>query len=55
MAYHNTVLSQLLQLVPRYEFDALSKVHDGKRQKDALPRWSQFVALTTGHLGVPGT
>jgi putative transposase len=51
MAHHNTVLSQLLQLVPRHEFDALSKVHDGKRRKDALPRWSQFVALTTGHLG----
>jgi len=51
MAHHNTVLSQLLQLVPRHEFDALSKVHDGKRRKDALPRWSQFVALATGHLG----
>jgi len=51
MAHHNTVLSQLLQLVPRHEFDSLSKVHDGKRRKDALPRWSQFVALATGHLG----
>jgi len=26
-------------------------MHDGKRRKDALPRWSQFVALVTGHLG----
>lgn len=51
MAHHNTVLSQLLQLVPRHEFDSLAKVHDGKRRKDALPRWSQFVALVTGHLG----
>ena len=51
MAHHNTVLSQLLQLVPRHEFDLLSKVHDGKRRKDALPRWSQFVALAVGHLG----
>jgi len=51
MAHHNTVLSQLLQLVPRHEFDSLSKSHDGKRRRDALPRWSQFVALATGHLG----
>lgn len=51
MAHHNTVLSQLLQLVPRHEFDSLSKVHDDKRRRDALPRWSQFVALATGHIG----
>ncbi len=51
MAHHNTVLSQLLQLVPRHEFDALAKRHDGKRRSDALPRWSQFVALATGHVG----
>jgi putative transposase len=26
-------------------------MHDGKRRSDALPRWSQFVALATGHIG----
>lgn len=51
MAHHNTVLSQLLKLLPRHKFDALSKAHDGKRRSDALPRWTQFVALATGHLG----
>jgi len=51
MAHHNTILSQLLRLLPRHEFDSLSKQHDGKRRSDALPRWSQFVALTMGHLG----
>ena len=51
MSHHNTVLSQLLQLVPRHEFDSLSRAHDGKRRRDALPRWSQFVALATGHIG----
>jgi len=51
MAHHNTVLSQLLQLVPRHEFDSLSRVYDGKRRRDALPRWTQFVALATGHIG----
>jgi len=51
MAHHNTILSQLLKSLPRHEFDSLSKQHDGKRCSDALPRWSQFVALTMGHLG----
>jgi len=51
MAHHNTILSQLLKLLPRHEFDSLSKQYDGKRRSDALPRWSQFVALTMGHLG----
>lgn len=51
MAHHNTVLSQLLRLVPRHEFDTLGRQYDGKRRSDALPRWSQFVALATGHLG----
>jgi len=51
MSHHNTVLSQLLRLVPRHEFDTLGRQYDGKRRSDALPRWSQFVALATGHLG----
>ena len=51
MAHHSTVLSQLLKLVPRHQFDSLSRQHDGKRRSDALPRWSQFAALATGHLG----
>ena len=51
MAYHPTVLSQLLQSVPRLEFEKLSQAHDGSRRSDALSRWSQFIALTVGHLG----
>jgi len=51
MAYHPTVLSQLLQPVSRLEFEQLAQAHDGARRSDALPRWSQFVALTLGHLG----
>ncbi len=51
MAYHPTVLSQLIQSVPRLEFEKLAQVHDGNRRSDALPRWSQFVALALGHLG----
>ena len=51
MAYHPTVLSQLLQSVPRLEFEKLAEAHDGHRRSDALPRWSQFIALAVGHLG----
>jgi hypothetical protein len=51
MAYNNSVLSQLLKLLPRLEFERLANRHDGKRRSDALSRWSQFVALTIGQLG----
>jgi len=51
MAHDNTIFSQVLKLVPRHQFNSLSQQHDGKRRSDALPRWSQFVALATGHLG----
>ena len=51
MAYHPTVLSQLIQSVPRLEFEKLAQAHDGVRRSDALPRWSQFIALAVGHLG----
>ena len=51
MAYHPTVLSQLLQSVPRLEFEKLARAHDGHRRSDALSRWSQFIALVVGHLG----
>ena len=51
MAYHATVLSQLLQSVPRLEFEKLAQAHDGNRRSDALPRWSQFIALAVGQLG----
>jgi len=51
MAYHDSVLSQLLKLVPRLEFEKQANRCDGQRRSDALSRWSQFVALTIGQLG----
>ncbi len=51
MAFNNTVLSQLLKMLPRHEFERLANTHDGKRRSDALSRWSQFVSLSVGHLG----
>ncbi|WP_038039727.1 DUF4372 domain-containing protein, partial [Thioalkalivibrio sp. AKL9] len=51
MAYHATVLRQLLQSVPRLEFERLATKLDGPRRSDALSRWSQFLALVVGHVG----
>ena len=51
MAYHPTVLRQLLQSVPRIEFERLTAKVDGRRRSDALSRWSQFLALVVGHVG----
>jgi hypothetical protein len=51
MAYHATVLRQLLQCVPRLEFERLATKLDGPRRSDALSRWSQFLALVVGHVG----
>ncbi|WP_029408175.1 IS4 family transposase [Thiomicrorhabdus sp. Milos-T2] len=51
MSFHNTVLSQVLKMFPRLEFEKLSSIHDGKRRSDALSRWSQFAALAIGQIG----
>jgi len=51
MAYNSSVLSQLLKMLPRHEFEKQANQCDGKRRSDALSRWSQFVALTMGQLG----
>ena len=50
MAHHNTILSQILRLVPRHEFKTLEIKHDGKRRSDAMSRWSQFVAMAIAQL-----
>lgn len=50
MAHSNTVLSQLLKLMPRHEFEKLANKVDGKVRSTAMTRWSQFVALTVGQL-----
>lgn len=50
MAHCNTVLSQMLKMIPRHEFEKLANDVDGKVRSTALSRWSQFVALTVGQL-----
>ena len=50
MAHHNTILSQILHLVPRHVFKCLALQHDGKRRSDAISRWTQFVSMTAAQL-----
>lgn len=50
MAHSNTILSQVLKLVPRHEFSKLEQQLDKKRRRGSLTRWSQFVSLTVGQL-----
>ena len=50
MAHCNTVLSQMLKMIPRHEFETLANTTDGQVRSTALSRWSQFTALTVGQL-----
>lgn len=50
MAHHSTVFSQLLQLLPRHEFESLAREHHQGRKLRRMTRWSQFLALATAQL-----
>ncbi len=45
MAHCNTILSQILKLVPRHEFETLAKQHHSGRSLRTASRWSQLVVL----------
>ncbi len=50
MAHNNTLLSQILKLVPRHEFESLAKQHHSGRAFRKASRWSQFVTMTAAQL-----
>ena len=50
MAYHNTVFRQLLDLLPRHEFDTEARQHQNGQRLRVMSRWAQFVALGLGQL-----
>ena len=50
MAHHNTVFQQLLDLLPRHEFDAEARQHQKGQRLRVMSRWAQFVALGLGQL-----
>lgn len=50
MAHSNSVLSQMLKMIPRHQFEKLANTVDGKVRSSAMSRWSQFIALSVGQL-----
>lgn len=50
MAHTNTILNQLLKLVPRHEFKALANQHHSGRSFRTTSRWTQFVVMLMGQL-----
>ncbi len=50
MAHCNTILSQILKLVPRHEFETLANRHHSGRAFRTASRWSQFVTLAIAQL-----
>jgi hypothetical protein len=50
MAHCNTILSQILKLVPRDEFETLAKHHHSGRNFRKASRRSKFVSLTMAQL-----
>ena len=50
MAHNNTVLSQILKLVCRHEFESLAKSHHLGQKLRKMTRWGQFVAMMMAQL-----
>lgn len=50
MSHNNTILTQILKLVPRHEFQKLASEHHSGRKLRKVSRWSQFCALLIGQL-----
>jgi len=50
MAHCNTIFSQILNMIPRHEFETLANQHHSGRSFRTASRWSQFVTLAMAQL-----
>lgn len=50
MAHCSTVLSQIIRIFPRHEFQTLAKKHHSGQKFRSFSRWTQFIALLTAQL-----
>ena len=50
MSHHNTAFHQLLQPLPRHEFETLAKEHHRGQKLRSASRWDQFIGLTMSQL-----
>jgi hypothetical protein len=51
LTHHSTIFGQFLKLLPRHQFDALAEDNHHGAPLRRMTRFSQFVAMATGHLG----
>jgi len=45
MSHYNTILSQLLTLIPRHDFETLVRNHENDRYVKHFDSWNQLTAL----------
>ena len=50
MAHCNTILNQILKIIPRHEFESLANKHHSGRKFRTTSRWSQFTAIVLAQL-----
>jgi transposase len=50
MAYHSTILRQIVAFLPRHEFESLAKDHHVGQKFRSFNRWTQFMAMFIGQL-----
>ena len=50
MRKYTSIFSQMLQLVPRYDFQKAVKTHGAEKRSKGFSSWEQFVALLYGQL-----
>jgi hypothetical protein len=50
MAHCNTILNQILKIIPRHEFESLANKHHSGRKFRKSSRWSQFTAIVLAQL-----
>ena len=50
MAHHHTILGQILQLIPRFEFEKAVEKHNAERGSKGFKSWTHFVSMLFGQL-----
>jgi len=50
MSHCNTILSKILKIVPRHEFESLANKHHSGRKFRTTNRWGQFTAIVLAQL-----
>jgi len=50
MAHYNTVLSQIVKVINRHEFESLARLHHQGQKLRTFNRWSRFIAMSVAQL-----